>query len=410
MKICPNCQHENVADNAFCEKCGQDLSQVAEKKATTTAPREPKAEPTTEPTTAATTKICPNCQHVNGAENAFCEQCGQDLSQVKAQAATTGKRRQAKYGERTGKAKPWVKRSVWGVIGLVVVIVVVLGISFYQKQVGKSKQIATMTDLVKTNQSAQFAKQLVSDDPSLKITGKTVQPFMAYVRQHSDYVTNMKTDLDQNGATSDHIFTLKTVGHNWLIFPVYKLQVKTMHPAITTNISNADIQANGTVLTTTKNAHYVYNAGPLFPGHYTFKLVGTQSSATQTVDLMRTNAVNQSISLLAKAAKAGQDTASDSASTGAASDKPTGDDTTHTGQAYEDLSSSAQEAVASIADKTALDSDDYTYTESEPNTDVYEIKLYDKDTDDYVSTYRYDTVNHILAELNTGTGKFDEVD
>ncbi|WP_285299032.1 zinc-ribbon domain-containing protein [Lactiplantibacillus plantarum] len=28
MKICPNCQHENEADNVFCENCGADLTHI----------------------------------------------------------------------------------------------------------------------------------------------------------------------------------------------------------------------------------------------------------------------------------------------------------------------------------------------------------------------------------------------
>ena len=362
-------------------------------------------------------KVCPKCQHENAADNAFCEQCGADLSQVavKTEQAAKTKTATKATGEHrsqaTNKAHHGMRWGVIAIIAVVAVVVIGLGVSFYQKQVGKKKQIATITQLVKDDQSNAFAKKLVSDDPSLTITGDTVQPFMTYVRKHPAYLKNMTTDLQASGYTSDHTFTVKTVGHNWLIFPVYKLQVTMMHPEISTNVSNAAIKANGTVLATTKNSHYVYKAGPLFPGHYTFKLAGTSSSATTTTDLISQSDVHQSVSLLAKAAKTGKDSTTDSASADtSSSESPKGNDAKHTGKVYTKLSNSAQTAVSEIQDKDGVDPDDYTFTESQPYSDVYEIKLYDKDSDSNTATYRYDTVHDILAKYDSSTGKFVEVD
>ena len=66
--------------------------------------------------------------------------------------------------------------------------------------------------------------------------------------------------------------------------------------------------------------------------------------------------------------------------------------------------------MSKIAATTDSDVNDYDYTESEPYTDVYEIKCYTSGTSDLVDTYRYDDVHGILALYNSDTGKFETVD
>lgn len=353
-------------------------------------------------------KVCPNCHHENNAANVFCEQCGADLSAVKAKALP---KKRGKHAGRTADRRPsWLKRSLLVAIGIVAIVVVGLGVVFYQKQVGKTKQIATIVQLVKTDQSSEFAQHLVSDDPSLKITGKTVQPFMTYVRQHPDYVNKMKTALQATGTTSDHLFTLKATGHNWVVFPTYQLTVTTMHPRLTTNVSNAAIKANDDVLATTKSASDVYTAGPLFPGHYRFKLQGSHLSATQTLDLMQSSDVNAAISLLATKPTTDTDSTDTDSTDADNADQSTTSESTQTGKRYDDLSANAQSAAMAIASSNDATIDDYTYTESLAHPDVYQLKVYDAASDDYVGTYHYDDVHNILAEYNQSTGNYETVD
>ncbi|MCY9806163.1 zinc ribbon domain-containing protein [Lentilactobacillus senioris] len=354
-------------------------------------------------------KICPNCHHKNASSNAFCEQCGYDLSKVKSQVASASgekKRQSSSTNEHHSNSKnPWLIRGVLIVAG----VAIVTGGFFYGRKVDKEKQIDTIVNAVQSKQSNRIAAQVVSDNPGLKITGKTVEPFINYLKQNPNYDSDMKASLQQTGYTTDRIFKLKATKNKWLVFPVYKLEVTTMHPEIATNVNNAAIKANGTVLATTKNDNYIYNAGPLFPGAYEFKLEGTQSSATKKVDLMDANDTNKSISLLTKKASEGRDVVNNVADDNV-SETPGQDDISHTGSEYEDLSSSAQNVVSEMESRTDKIADNYTYTESEPHDDVYEIELYDKDDDQYVTTYRYDDIHGVLAEYDSSTGKFEEVD
>ena len=351
-------------------------------------------------------KICPKCHHKNNSTNAFCEECGYDLKDVKVQSKNKFERSRGSKNSK-GAKNSLIKRAVFMSAGLLIII----GGIFYCRKVGKDNQINEIIDAVQSDHSNQIALKMVSDNPSLKITNQSVEPFVEYIKKHPRYTDTMKADLQQTGYTSDRVFKLKIVKNNWLILPVYKLQAKTMRPEISTNVSNAAIKANGNILATTKDDNYVYNSGTLFPGSYEFKLEGSQSSASQKVDLMDANDINKSISLLAKTPDDSQENSDETSNDSSkATDDSSNNNSTHTGSEYKDLSTPAQNAVALIEEKTDKYTDDYTYTESEPSPDVYELKLYDKDDNQYVSTYRYDNIHNILAEYNESTGKYEEVD
>jgi len=381
-------------------------------------------------------KKCPNCHQEVAADSIFCEHCGYDLRQTTTEAAAQPKTKAKRLGRRrkNSAAKPgkqpkskWFKRSVWAVIGIAVIIVIVLGASFYNKQAGKDKQIANITDMISDNQSNDLAKLLVSDNTNLKITGDTVQPLLTYAGSHQDYVTNMRTDLQKNGQSADHTFTLIKSGHTMLFFPVYKLKVTTMHPTISTNVDNATITANGDALATSKNDHYSYKAGPLFPGHYTFKLSGSQSNKSVKINLISSSDTTRDVNLSVKAAKTAKDTTNDTNddSTGAtttANDDNTSGTNTHdsdgddqgngrTYSDYDDLSSDGQDAVDNIYQATDYmdDIDDYDYSTTQAHDNVIQVKVYDDDDGDHMDTFRYDKANDILAVYNSDTGLFDKV-
>ncbi|TGD17805.1 TcaA second domain-containing protein [Levilactobacillus suantsaiihabitans] len=363
-------------------------------------------------------KTCPNCHQKIAANSMFCEHCGFDLSQTPAKPA---RRQRHHTSSKSGKRSKWLSRGVWCVLAVAAIAVIVLGVSFYNKQAGKEKQVATITDYITDNQSDDLADHLISDNPNLKITGDTVQPLLTYARTHPNYVKEMKADLQKNGETRDHTFSLVTAGHNLLVFPIYKLRVTTMHPVLTTNVANATLMANSHALATSKNDHYTFKAGPLFPGHYTFKLSGSRSHAKATANLIASNDVAKHVDLIAQSSRRAHDTTNandDEASVSDATNGTVTDNTTHDddddyddNDDYDDLSVNAQTAVDELYYNDYIDSeDDYTYTESEAHPDVTEVKLYDADTGDHYSTYRYDDIHDILSEYNSSTGKFETVD
>lgn len=368
-------------------------------------------------------KTCPNCHQPVAPESTFCENCGFDLrtTPVTPPTETRRGRRHRKNGQSATPRKKnpkWLSRGIWCILAVAAIVVIVLAGSFYNKQAGKEKQIATITDYITDNQSNDFAKKMVSDNPNLKIDGDTVQPFFNYARKHPKYVKAMKADLQKSGETRDHTFKLEKAGHNFLVFPVYKLQVTTMHPVLTSNVANATLLANGKALVTTKNDHYSYKAGPLFPGQYTFKLSGGRVHKSATTDLVAGNTVNKHIDLIVQAMKDGHDVVNENedestvtdATGGKVEDNTTSDNDSASSDSYADLSLEAQAALDELSENGDLDTDDYTYKESTPQAHVTEIKLYDADSGDHDSTYRYDDVHDILAEYDTSKGKFEEVD
>ncbi|NLR32068.1 TcaA second domain-containing protein [Levilactobacillus tujiorum] len=353
-------------------------------------------------------KKCPNCQHPVAPDSAFCENCGFDLRQAPAEA----QRQPQQRADKPAKHKTWLTRTVWGILAVALIAVLALGYSFYNKQAGKEQQVANMADMIRNNQSGDLAKVMVSDNPNLKITGDTVQPLLTYARAHQHYAKTLQEELMSSGESRDQTFKLETDGHTMLIFPIYKLRVRTMHPVLSTNVANATLEANGSPLVTAKNDHFTYTAGPLFPGHYTFKLSDSRNKATKSTDLMKANDVHKQISLLTTTQTNGKDTVNQDDTTDN-DEQPTADDsanTHHTGKEASDLSDDAQEAIDAASDDYDFDVDDNTYTVSVPADDMLEIKAYDKFSGQHEGTFRYDQIHNIVSEYNPDTDKFETND
>lgn len=343
---------------------------------------------------------CPHCHQPVTPGSTFCENCGFDLRQAPA------KPHRRHTTDKPAKHTKWLNRAVWSILAAAVVAVGALGYSFYNKQAGKEQQVANMADMIANNQSNDLAKVLVSDNPNLKITGDTVQPLLTYARQHHGYTKTFQQELLNTGETRDQTFKLETAGHTLLIFPIYKLRVRTMHPVLSTNVANATLEANGEPLVTAKNDHFTYTAGPLFPGHYTFKLSGTRSRATARVNLMKNNDVHRQVSLLTSTAT-DPDTTTDEDSSDSSQATDTSD---HTGQSADALSTQEQTAVDAASDAYDFNVDDNTYTVTIPADHMLEIKAYDRSSGQHEGTFRYDQRHDIVSEYNPETAKFETND
>ncbi|UIF28918.1 zinc ribbon domain-containing protein [Levilactobacillus brevis] len=352
-------------------------------------------------------KTCPNCHQPVTPGSTFCENCGFDLRQTPAKPH---RRHRESQSTKPAKHTKWLSRTVWTVLAVAVVAVAALGYSFYNKQAGKEQQVANMADMITNNQSNDLAKVMVSDNPNLKITGDTVQPLLTYARQHKRYAKDFQQELLNNGETRDQTFKLETDGHTMLIFPIYKLRVRTMHPVLSTNVANATLEANGSPLVTAKNNHFTYTAGPLFPGHYTFKLSGSRSKATSSVDLMKNNDVHKQVSLLTTGTATGHDTTTDNDDTSSDEQPNANDAPDRTGKDASDLSDSDQEAIDAASDTYNFDVDDNTYTVTVPADDMLEIKAYDKASGQHEGTFRYDQIHDIVSQYNPDTDKFETDD
>ncbi|CAM3110861.1 TcaA second domain-containing protein [Lactiplantibacillus plajomi] len=373
MKICPNCQYENAADAVFCGNCGAKLPEQVVNSATSEAPASETPQPAT--------------------------RLGRNQSTNEAPTTPLSQQR------------PKQPKKPWLVALLVVVLVVVAGGVFYASQFGKSKQVAAIATALADDDRTVLVDKVVSDDDGLTIDKQALAPLMTYLKNHPQYAKDAQADLKRNGHSSDRTLTIVSAGRQWLIVPVYKLQVTTMHPKVETNLKGAAITANDVKLSTTKYDHESYQAGPLMPGSYTFKLEGSAGSAKKQVDLMGQANVGKAVKLLTTTTTTSTD---DVDSEDDDVDENDSDDTEdsnqhHTGKALSVLSRDAATAVSVMASKEDRDADDYTYVESQPWDNVTEIKLYDEDSDKLVDTYRYDKKNDILAKYDDATSKFVEV-
>ncbi len=80
---CPNCGTENIAGAAFCDNCGEPLSDIAPE----TPPAPATSQPTPPPTAAEPTEIiCPSCGASNQPGDNFCTNCGMSLAEAETAA------------------------------------------------------------------------------------------------------------------------------------------------------------------------------------------------------------------------------------------------------------------------------------------------------------------------------------
>ncbi|CAJ1230254.1 hypothetical protein LZY01_17560 [Levilactobacillus zymae] len=347
-------------------------------------------------------QTCPHCHQPVRADSRYCEHCGYDLQA----------RRHVQSPHRPHRSR-WFSRILIGLLGLALLAVLGFAGVFYHRQAGRTKQITTITATITDDQPADFARNLISDDPSLKLTSDTVQPLLTYVRTHPSYVKTMRHDLVTNGTTRDQTFQVVTSGHAFGIFPRYKLRVTTMHPRLQTNVANATILANGAPVITAKNRHFTYTAGPFFPGHYVFKLTGARRTKRTAVNLVAQNDRHRDIDLTTQTAAAATTDSTTTASTAASSTTPTPRTTgshSQTGQDAASFSGRDADAIAAVNDQYNFDDSDETYTVHEAHPDVLEVRAYDWVTDDPDGVYRYDTIHDIVSSYNPQTGKFETPD
>jgi len=389
MKVCPNCQRENKDSSMYCAYCGYDLSKHSRN---------------TEKKIVESTNTAANKNEKSVQEQSSETQVKQadGVSDNLQKASLVDDQTEVRHSKRAKRPL----RLRWGLALGVVIVVLAVGGVLYQKKFGKRQQITAITQLITANNTTALSDSLVSNDAKIQMTDKTFKPFMTYANKHPEYVTAMRADLNRNGYTSDHTFTVVTASHKWFVVPVYKLRVTMMYPKIKTNVNYADIKVNGTTVRTTESDHETYTAGPLFPGSYQIKLTNGLTTLKTKVNLIGRADRHKSVSLLESTTDNWFTDSGFGESSTSSDSSQSSDSQTHTGSDYDDLSSSAQTAVTAIENHDQLNPDDYTFTESQPYTDVYEIKLYDRSSDKHVNTYRYDDVNNILAIYDSSTDKF----
>lgn len=227
--------------------------------------------------------FCPNCGHEIEPGTQFCGNCGYNVAEylekqgadqqsVEKQADSRQQNTESKRQTPKSPKPPMsLKAKVGWIVGLVVLVLVVgaymIGKSYYSAD----KQLERMITAISSD--GDLTKYVMTDDPSLKVDTKELQPTQKYFKTHRSQLSALKSGLKSDGSYQD--FQIEQDGRYLLLFPKYKLKIDPQYIRLETNHDNvAFYQGKKKIFTSTANKHS-YKAGPYFPGTYSFNSRGT---------------------------------------------------------------------------------------------------------------------------------------
>ncbi|MBO2707226.1 zinc ribbon domain-containing protein [Lactiplantibacillus plantarum] len=242
---------------------------------------------------------CPNCGTLITADSDFCPNCGYKIardataSDEKA-TVTSGSTRATPSTSQPWSAK---KKGTWMGIGLVIVLLIaffVWGNQHYSRAATLSR---TVSDI---KSGRHLTRDFTSDRASLKLTDQKLVPINRYYRAHPGVLSQLQTDLNVNGRSSDGNFSFVQRGNHLLFFPNYQVVVTPVTPTVTTNHTGNVIKLDGKTVATANSDSFSQTLPAMVPGEYHLQASGkikghqlTNSSdyhitSNQTYDLQLT--------------------------------------------------------------------------------------------------------------------------
>lgn len=254
MIYCAKCGAKNQANATFCANCGAKLVKPAQ-------PSQP-----TQPTQPAQpTQPVQQVQQV------------QPVKPVKpAKPAKTGKRR-----ADLKQVRKWKKQIL---IAAAVLLVLLAGYGYGKAHYAKDKQIDRIITVLK-DPSKDLSPYVKTDDSSFQLTKESVQPLQEYYKANQTKANNLgsewKREDDFDDIFKDSV-SLGEDGHYFLLFPKYKLMVKTYSPTVVTNHENSTIKMNGKNVgkLSASGDYYQKKLDPVIAGRYTFSVSANLSGKT----------------------------------------------------------------------------------------------------------------------------------
>lgn len=297
MKTCNKCEYVNTEDAAFCEECGNSLTEVEtnfkEKNCFVCGSKneidakfcqdcgatleEKEALDSQNASTKAPT--CDNCgvERLNNAS--FCEECGQPFEKNKVTNQNLKVEQDIPNQQQTPlpklptKPKPKKKMKLAHKILIAILVVSIISTigayKFFDNKYSKDNQIKEFITAINRNDSSFLAKHMMSDDPSLKISKEIVTPMLAYFEENKDAVNKLNKEFDNNHAYLG--LSIKEDGKKAFLFPEYKINVEPVYAVVTSNSKNSKIEMNDKELFTTDSNEFERKIGPYVPGVYRFK-------------------------------------------------------------------------------------------------------------------------------------------
>ena len=193
----------------------------------------------------------------------------------------------------------------------------------------KDKQLAEISTAMK-NTSQDLSPYVTTDDSSFEVSSNSVLPLQKYYQAHPSQANKLISSFQSSAYVlhSKDKISLVTSGRYFLIYPKYKLMVKTYKPTVKTNMPGV-LYVDGT-----KTAKLASGATKLVGPQNATKTAKAAVDGNTTVDLTQDDsqaspsASAASAASSSKASKAGKASSASSASSASAhsrSNRPVND-------------------------------------------------------------------------------------
>lgn len=239
--------------------------------------------------------FCGKCGEELEPQAKFCGKCGQvvvddgdeentSFDQVRENEYTDslGNQVQVYQPEAVSKKVLSVKSKI--AISIVFFIVVVLSVLWYVGNtiMKPSKMVESFNTAVVSNDKKKVSELIYCNDSRLKISEKSVEPLMQYLKDNPSYSKDMLEQLRKDAITLDadrglvdaiskkssSPFTIVESGRKYLIFSNYKIALRPVYLEIDTGVKDVAFSLNNVPLGKSDVDGFSKEYGPFVPGKY----------------------------------------------------------------------------------------------------------------------------------------------
>lgn len=224
---------------------------------------------------------CPQCGTKLDQNDEFCPNCGLDIKRyIKENESDESdvNTKTVKSGESKIKNQPVMKepngnnRSIFAIIILVIVLVVgyFAGNMYYSE----ARQEQSLQDELTSGSSSKMKNVLVNKD-GRQFSDSQIGALKRLYLKDNSVVHDIELQISEN--QTNNVFSIKQVGKNLLIYPKYKIVMKTKFVMVDTNIDNPAFTVDGKSVAA-KVINGEYRLSKMTPGVHDLKISNTSKS------------------------------------------------------------------------------------------------------------------------------------
>lgn len=262
LDFCPNCGTKLDAGDEFCPNCGLDLKKYIKENMPDVSNdnddqlnSEDNEQKVTEPAPEPISK--PNREQPSSIEEAVREP-EQNMTEFKPHQSTN---------------KPKNNKS-W--IAIVIVIVILVGGYFLGKMYySEDRQEQTLQDELTSGTTSKMQNSLI-DSKGNQVSNKQIGALKRLYLKDSSAIRDIESQISENQV--NNVFSLKEDGKYLLLYPKYKVAVRSKTLMVNTNINNPSFTIDGKSVAS-KAINGEYRISGLTPGIYDLKVTNANKSS-----------------------------------------------------------------------------------------------------------------------------------